>query len=126
MSKLIQPVMGRPIREVLNELKRKPIKKGTINEPDRKRFNKERDEINCTISYLLQTVNPGVCVQELQGEFVANEILNNEQGRDMDYDLTVLMNSFSLNCKDCLNGKCRQRDPEQPVPSVKKPGRGRK
>lgn len=77
---------------------------------------------------LRMLLNDGVCLGEKQWRktFDAiNEMSETASGRHSDVPMSEvvevanLVNGFNLECRNCLNEKCKKRDPLVPVESVK-------
>ena len=77
---------------------------------------------------LRMLLNDGVCMGETQWRktFDAiNEMSETASGRDADVpmsevvEVATMINGFNLQCQNCLNEKCKKRDPLVPVESVK-------
>lgn len=91
------------------------------------------------IKYILELVNGDVCMTKDQFYFVYDQFtdcfrdeedVDNDEKNDenimrlskdeKERQLIVLINSFRLDCANCLNGSCKMRDPEKPVPVAPK------
>lgn len=134
MAKNIAPVMGMPMNEVVKELKTcKPedlkfyvedfISKGMTKEE----YDKDQDEFARYVSTVFEAtdltrlINPGTCAtkDQIDGLLV---ILKYSTEDNKHLSLTVqnlpffqTINSFRLECNNCLNDHCKQRDPAHPV-----------
>jgi len=118
MSKKIEPIMGKPFEEGLDELTNGLIERlKTIQSPDEKISHITR--IMLILNKLQKLVNKGVCITEYQQTQIETEAV-----KDVDVNRTLQLvayiNSVSLDCANCLNGQCEMRDPEKPVPEAPK------
>lgn len=99
MSKQIKPVRGKPVAEYLA---------GWLDEYP-------AGDIHEEIHILKDYVNPGICLNELQVENL--DFYFKEQRIHYPW-IPVLINSFRLDCQNCLNARCEMRDPEKPIEDV--------
>ena len=105
MPKRIEPVMGTPVKKYL--------------------FEKDENDVhNDLIVDLYESVNVDVCMNDEQLDELEHYINyqdgSNDDTRTISYELllSTFINSFRLDCANCLNGECKMRDPEIPVPEV--------
>ena len=119
MSKRLKPSIGWPIDEVLTKIKGDLFFTGDRQE-------ELLEEAIGTIENLRDTANRDVCVNPIQQNLILMRIRETVKSNNIngvsndDANLTVLVNSFRLSCENCLNGECKQRDPEKLVPEKSK------
>ena len=65
-------------------------------------------------------INPDVCMTEAQRAYLEQLLLGCEQDRDeVLAEFLPLVNSFRLDCENCLRENCEMRDPDVPVEQVR-------
>lgn len=125
MSKFLKPVPGKHNSTLLNDLQAKLSTKQ--NEASRKEDYDEESRlrrISLLIEILKHNINVDVCLTEEQGKTVSASIqVGNDHLRDpkfmrlLEDRVITLINSFSLDCRNCLNFECtfRDRDDEDAI-----------
>ena len=114
MMKILPKVMGVPAVDYMKELE---LRYKDIATPAHARIV----DFCRTLS---ETINPDVCLSRQQRGLVNNFLHGDSKdyedtGDVMDMirrtgEVAAIINSFRLDCSNCLNEKCRMRDPEKP------------
>ena len=94
MPKNNRPVCARPFSEAFRE------------------YKKEDESLDFTGEFE-STIHPGACVLNEQLYLLHARANENDQ-----LIAATFINSFRLECRDCLNEECSQRDPDSPVSKV--------
>lgn len=120
MTKRIKPVMGIPVEKFLSEMWIDPYPE----DAKKKSFDANTVELKMSlIGEVLVSINSDVCATLDQAEYIRENIdfaIENETDKPELLILSTLINSFRLDCANCLNGECKMRDPEKPVPEAPK------
>lgn len=131
MPKKIEPVMGIPAREYLERMKEDTevdyrtladsggkLDWGNSSEGLRLPYEgRGPDEVDSHLVRALKLVNRDACMNEDQVAWVRSQLLAGyEDNRSDDADQWApAINSFRLECRDCLRKDCKMRDPESPI-----------
>jgi hypothetical protein len=140
MSKNIPPVMGYNFHEIKKDLFPDTLNSTVIDCLDATNVSTDDEEevsaatksinnqFDCPTT--LGLINQNACATNQQIGYLF-EALGNYEDKKEGISKTInnaleslpfaqLANSFRLDCSDCLNGKCKRRDPQCPVSEVEK------
>jgi hypothetical protein len=108
MPKILPSIMGYRIQDILPK----------------------KESHNLVIERLRMAINEGVCVKESQKSQIAESLANLQRLSDATdivgrykffaclERIITMINSFRLDCGNCLNGDCQDRDPDFPIKAV--------